>query len=105
MKYVFEYDLFCYFLLLGRNNSSHSSLGQRPLRLREGAAGPRSRPQSQAHRKTAPATFYKCNKKMFVQTGTTPLFFAAQGGHLDIVNVLLDKGAPLDSASVVSVPL
>jgi ankyrin repeat protein len=33
-------------------------------------------------------------------TGTTPLFFAAQGGHLDIVNVLLDKGAPLDSASV-----
>lgn len=35
------------------------------------------------------------------QTGTTPLFFAAQGGYLDVVKYLLDHGAPVDSLSVV----
>lgn len=38
-----------------------------------------------------------------LQTGTTPLFFAAQGGFLDIAQALLDNGAQVDSASVVSI--
>lgn len=37
-----------------------------------------------------------------LQTGTCALFFAAQGGFLDIVRVLLDSGASLDLASYVS---
>lgn len=37
-----------------------------------------------------------------LQTGTCALFFAAQGGFLDIVRVLLDSGATLDLASYVS---
>jgi hypothetical protein len=36
------------------------------------------------------------------QTGTTALFFAAQGGFLDIAQTLLDNGAQVDSASMVS---
>ena len=36
-----------------------------------------------------------------VQTGTTALFFAAQGGFLDIAQILLERGAPVDSSSVV----
>lgn len=36
-----------------------------------------------------------------LQTGTTALFFAAQGGFLDIVRILLANNAPVDSASVV----
>lgn len=39
----------------------------------------------------------------FLQTGTTALFFAAQGGFLDVVQLLLDNKAPVDSLSVVSV--
>lgn len=35
------------------------------------------------------------------QTGTTALFFAAQGGYLEIVQLLLDNKAPVDSMSVV----
>jgi len=36
-----------------------------------------------------------------VQTGTTALFFAAQGGYLDIAQILLDRGAPVDAPSEV----
>ena len=36
-----------------------------------------------------------------VQTGTTALFFAAQGGYLDIALILLDRGAPVDAPSEV----
>lgn len=38
-----------------------------------------------------------------LQTGTTALFFAAQGGFLDIVQLLLDNNAPVNSASVVRI--
>lgn len=34
------------------------------------------------------------------QTGTTALFFAAQGGFIDITKVLLKAGAIVDVASV-----
>jgi hypothetical protein len=37
----------------------------------------------------------------FVQTGTTALFFAAQGGYLDIAQLLLDRRVPVDAPSVV----
>ncbi|KAK6625359.1 hypothetical protein RUM43_005656 [Polyplax serrata] len=33
-------------------------------------------------------------------TGTTALFFAAQAGYLDVVRILLDNGAPVDSCSI-----
>lgn len=36
------------------------------------------------------------------QTGTTALFFAAQGGYMDIANLLLEHGALVDSCSIVS---
>jgi hypothetical protein len=36
-----------------------------------------------------------------VQTGTTALFFAAQGGFLDIAQILMERRAPVDSSSVV----
>jgi hypothetical protein len=36
-----------------------------------------------------------------VQTGTTALFFAAQGGFLDIAQILLDRRAPVDAPSEV----
>ena len=36
------------------------------------------------------------------QTGTCALFFAAQGGFLDIVKELLSHGAPVDLPSYVS---
>lgn len=32
-------------------------------------------------------------------TGTTPLFFAAQGGHLDVVKILMKTGASVDTPS------
>lgn len=35
-------------------------------------------------------------------TGTTPLFFAAQGGYLDVVKILIKAGASVDTPSVVS---
>ncbi|PSN34199.1 Ankyrin repeat domain-containing protein 29 [Blattella germanica] len=35
-----------------------------------------------------------------MKTGTTALFFAAQGGFLDIAQILMDSGAPVDSSSV-----
>ena len=38
-----------------------------------------------------------------LQTGTCALFFAAQGGFLDIVRTLIDSGAPVDLASYVSI--
>lgn len=41
-------------------------------------------------------------RNIFFQTGTTALFFAAQGGFVEIVRILLDNNAPVDSASVVS---
>lgn len=34
------------------------------------------------------------------QTGTTALFFAAQGGFIDITKILLKSGAIVDCASV-----
>lgn len=34
-------------------------------------------------------------------TGTTPLFFAAQGGYLDVVKILIKAGASVDTPSVV----
>jgi len=37
------------------------------------------------------------------QTGTCALFFAAQGGFLDIVKELLAHGAPVDLPSYVSI--
>ena len=36
-----------------------------------------------------------------VQTGTSALFFAAQGGYLDITQILLDRRAPVDAPSEV----
>ena len=36
-----------------------------------------------------------------LQTGTCALFFAAQGGFLDIVRLLLDHGVPVDIPSYV----
>lgn len=36
------------------------------------------------------------------QTGTTALFFAAQGGYMDIASLLLEHGAIVDSCSIVS---
>ena len=36
-------------------------------------------------------------------TGTTALFFASQGGYVDITKILLKSGALVDCASVVSV--
>lgn len=47
-----------------------------------------------------PALIFKF--MIVLQTGTCALFFAAQGGFLDIVRVLLDSGASLDLASYVS---
>lgn len=38
---------------------------------------------------------------LFLQTGTTALFFAAQGGFLDILILLLKEGAPINQASKV----
>ena len=38
---------------------------------------------------------------VFFQTGTCALFFAAQGGYIDIVKELLDRGAAVDLASQV----
>ncbi|ETN62064.1 hypothetical protein AND_006257 [Anopheles darlingi] len=35
-------------------------------------------------------------------TGTTALFFAAQGGYVDVARILLKAGAPVDCSSVVS---
>ena len=37
-----------------------------------------------------------------LQTGTTALFFAAQGGYMDIAGLLLEHGAIVDSCSIVS---
>jgi len=48
--------------------------------------------------------FIKTKFELGFQTGTTALFFAAQGGFLDIVKLLLDHGAPVDSPSLVSFP-
>lgn len=42
----------------------------------------------------------KCS--LFFQTGTCALFFAAQGGFLDIVRLLLDHSVPVDIPSYVS---
>lgn len=39
---------------------------------------------------------------LFLQTGTTALFFAAQGGYMDIASLLLEHGAIVDSCSIVS---
>ena len=39
---------------------------------------------------------------LFFQTGTCALFFAAQGGFLDIVKLLVDHGVPVDIPSYVS---
>ena len=36
------------------------------------------------------------------QTGTSALFFAAQGGYIEIVKLLLEKGAAIDVRSYVS---
>ena len=41
-------------------------------------------------------------KMSFLQTGTCALFFAAQGGFLDIVKLLLDNNVPVDIPSYVS---
>lgn len=38
-----------------------------------------------------------------LQTGTTSLFFAAQGGFVDIVALLIEHGATVDSCSIVSI--
>lgn len=38
----------------------------------------------------------------YLQTGTTALFFAAQGGYMDIASLLLEHGAIVDSCSIVS---
>lgn len=46
---------------------------------------------------------YRILNPFVSQTGTTALFFAAQGGFLDIVQLLLENDAPVDSLSVVSV--
>lgn len=40
-----------------------------------------------------------------LQTGTTALFFAAQGGYAEIVAVLVEEGAAIDSCSIVSTNL
>lgn len=37
----------------------------------------------------------------YLQTGTTALFFAAQGGYVDIAKILIKAGAIVDCASVV----
>ena len=42
-------------------------------------------------------TFFLC-----LQTGTCALFFAAQGGFLDIVTLLIDHSVPVDIPSYVS---
>lgn len=52
--------------------------------------------------------YFICNlvkylKSQLFQTGTCALFFAAQGGFLDIVKLLLDSGASVDLASYVSI--
>jgi len=39
---------------------------------------------------------------LHLQTGTTALFFAAQGGYMDIAGLLLEHGAIVDSCSIVS---
>jgi hypothetical protein len=39
-----------------------------------------------------------------LQTGTCALFFAAQGGFLEIVRELISHGAPVDMPSYVSMP-
>ena len=39
---------------------------------------------------------------LYSQTGTTALFFAAQGGYMDIAGLLLEHGAIVDSCSIVS---
>ena len=43
---------------------------------------------------------YKC---FYFQTGTCALFFAAQGGYLDICQQLISHGAPVDLPSYVSI--
>lgn len=40
------------------------------------------------------------NAFLISQTGTTALFFAAQGGFIDITKILLKAGATVDVASV-----
>lgn len=37
-----------------------------------------------------------------IQTGTTALFFAAQGGHIDVARALIKSGAKIESPSIVS---
>lgn len=39
------------------------------------------------------------------QTGTSALFFAAQGGFLDIATLLLDAGAAIDAPSMVNIQI
>ena len=39
---------------------------------------------------------------LIAQTGSTPLYIAAQNGHLDIVRLLLDRSANVDAANKVS---
>lgn len=53
--------------------------------------------------------FSYCNKQLetnliifFIQTGTSALFFAAQGGYLEVAQILLEHGAEIDSPSIVS---
>lgn len=47
-------------------------------------------------------TFFQIQCLLFFQTGTTALFFSAQGGFTDIVNLLLENGALVNSPSIVS---
>ena len=50
-------------------------------------------------------TYLKSKKIAFLfgfQTGTCALFFAAQGGFVDVVKELLSHGAPVDLPSYVS---
>lgn len=39
------------------------------------------------------------------QTGSSALFFAAQGGFLDIATLLLDAGAAIDAPSMVNIQI
>lgn len=46
--------------------------------------------------------FYDLKDNQFLQTGTTALFFAAQGGFLEVVKILIEAGSLIDCPSIVS---
>ena len=41
---------------------------------------------------------------LLLQTGTTPLYIAAENGHFEVAKLLLDRNADINKASKVGAP-